>query len=54
MFKYYGKSTKSYLKEINEDALLVNNIISNDEQIKGSSKNENILFAIADGVGGSK
>ncbi|MCT7549086.1 PP2C family protein-serine/threonine phosphatase [Aliarcobacter butzleri] len=54
MFKYYGKSTKSYLKEINQDALLVNNIISNDEQIKGSSKNENILFAIADGVGGSR
>lgn len=54
MFRFYGKSTKSYLKEINQDALLVNDIVSNDEQIKGSSKNENILFAIADGVGGSK
>ncbi|MEV9499770.1 PP2C family protein-serine/threonine phosphatase [Aliarcobacter butzleri] len=54
MFKFYGKSTKSYLKEINEDALLVNNIVSNSEQIKGSSKNESILFAVADGVGGSK
>ena len=54
MFKFYGKSTKSYLKEINQDCLLVNNIVSNNEHIKGSSKNENILFAIADGVGGSK
>ena len=54
MFRFYGKSTKSYLKELNQDCLLVNNIVSNNSPIKGSSKNENILFAIADGVGGSK
>lgn len=54
MFKFYGKSTKSYLKKINEDSLLINKLISSDEPIKGSSKNENVLFAIADGVGGSK
>ncbi|ADG91865.1 protein serine/threonine phosphatase [Arcobacter nitrofigilis DSM 7299] len=54
MFNFYGKSTKSYLKEENEDSLLVNKIISNDKPIKGSSIKESILFAIADGVGGSK
>jgi hypothetical protein len=47
MFKFYGKSTKSYLKKINEDSLLINKLISSDEPIKGSSKNENVLFAIA-------
>lgn len=54
MFKFYGGSEKSFLKEKNEDYFLINKIISNDKPISGTSKNQNILFAIADGVGGSK
>jgi len=54
MFNFYGKSTKSYLKEKNEDSLLINKTISSNQPIKGSSTKKNILFAIADGVGGSK
>ncbi|MGB6329396.1 MAG: protein phosphatase 2C domain-containing protein [Halarcobacter sp.] len=53
MFKFFAKTTKSYLKEKNEDALLINNTIINDLG-KGSSIKEDILLAIADGVGGSK
>lgn len=53
MFKYYGKSMKSFVKNINEDSLLINKIVSNENPIKGNTKKENIVFAIADGVGGS-
>lgn len=54
MFKFYGKSEKSFLKNKNEDFILINKIVSNDEIIKGTTTKNDILFAIADGVGGSE
>lgn len=54
MIKFYAKTQHGKNKTKNDDCFLVNSLVSQNEELKMQTKNENFIVAVADGVGSSK
>lgn len=54
MIKFYAKTQHGKNKTKNDDCFLINSLVSQDDELKMQTKNENFIVAIADGVGSSK
>lgn len=54
MIKFYAKTKYGKNKTKNDDCFLVNSLVSQNEELKMQTKNENFIVAVADGVGSSK
>lgn len=54
MFKFYAKTINGKYKNKNDDCFLINSFVSQEDEYKKQTKENNFIMAIADGVGSSE